>query len=316
MKILVTGATGFVGKHLLSALQGDALEVVVLSRRSQPQFPAGFRPAAVIPADLSDAAALAPAFEGVEVVVNLAAELRDAAKFESTNIAGVNNIIALAQQAGVRKIVHLSSVGVVGRQYAAKHTLVTEDSECHPQNEYERTKLESEKLLRTNWGDAPERLCILRPTNVFGEEHPRQALLNFLKTVRDGRKLICTKDALVNYVYVKDVAAAIRQFTLNPSRHTVYNVGQAMPFLDFYTMTAEQLGVKTNCKILPRWCFALPEAVGYLGRQGLKAQLRSLSNRVEYSEQRLRSETPALPVSGVREGLEKTIAAYRASQLI
>lgn len=316
MKILLTGATGFIGWHLLEALRDDGHEIVVLTRRAAPVFPEGFRPAALVAADLSDAAALAPAFEGVDVVVNLAAELREQDKFESTNITGVENLIAQAKRCGVERIVHLSSVGVVGMQYSPRHVVVDEETPCDPKNDYERTKLRSEQLFREKWSTDPAKLVMLRPTNVFGENHPRHALLNLLKTIQAGKTFICTADALVNYVYVKDLAYAIRHFIMKEPTHTVYNVGNAAHFTVFHRQVAKLLGVKPHCRVLPRWCFALPEALNYMGRSGVKAKLRSLSNGVEYSDLRLLGTNPDVNVLGTHYGLVQTIADYKARKLL
>jgi len=312
MNVLVTGATGFIGRHLLEAMKNDNVRLRLLTRRADAKF--DLSSATIVHGDLSATASLEPAFENLDVVVNLAAELRDGKNYEQTNIRGVVNVARLAKQNNVR-VVHLSSVGVTGMQYSAKRIVVDEQTPCAPKNEYERTKLRSEEILNEAFGENSSQLVILRPTNVFGDAHPREALLRFLQSVKNRKPLVCTKDAMVNYVYVKDLAQVIRHFTLGKSAG-VFNVGQTMLFLDFLRASAKLLSVEPRCTVLPRLLFALPEALGHFGKSGLRANLRSLSNRVEYSDARLLAAFPQAYPFGTLKGLERTIEYYKSKGVL
>jgi nucleoside-diphosphate-sugar epimerase len=255
-------------------------------------------------------ASLEKAFKGIDVVVNLAAELHDAGKFQATNIQGTHNVIALAKAHGIKKIIHLSSVGVVGMQYSRKRVIVDEHHPCRPRNNYERTKLEAERSLLEFASGSPVQLHILRPTNVFGDHHPRRALLRLLTKIREGGSFPLMTGAAVNYVYVKDVAAAIRHFLHQNGAGQVVNVGESMPLHDFLQLAAETSGRVLKTMDLSPAFFALPGSM----LKGPLARLKGLSNRVEYSDTYMRTHI-GYPY-GLRTGLERTVKFYLDQRLL
>lgn len=315
MKVLITGLTGFVGKNLLATFKEDALEIVTISRRANPQLD-GVHSDCIFRGTLSDKESLEPAFEGVDIVVNIAAELKDENQFIKTNIDGVRNIIELSRKHNVKRIVHLSSVGVVGMQYSDSPVSVDESHPCTPKNNYERTKLESERILLTEWSDDPKRITILRPTNVFGEQHPRKALLNYFTKVANGTRFYSTRNAKVNYVYVADLAHVIRHFVFNSGAHCIYNVGNDMSFQSFHAETAAALGTTPVLTITGKWIFKCAALFGYMGSASLKSALQTLSNEVVYTEDRLRKEFPQIVKSGVVKGVCNTVDDYRKLKLL
>ncbi len=315
MKVLITGLTGFVGKNLLATFKEDALEIVTISRRTNPQVN-GVNPDRIFQGSLSEIESLEPAFVGVDVVVNIAAELKDENQFIKTNIDGVRNIIELSKRCGVKRIVHLSSVGVVGMQYSDSPVIVDESFPCAPKNNYERTKLESERILLREWSDNPNRITILRPTNVFGEQHPRKALLNYFTKVAAGTRFYSTKSAKVNYVYVADLAHVIRHFIFNSGTHCIYNVGNEMSFKSFHAETAAALAATPVHTTTGKWIFKCAALLGYMGSASLKSALQTLSNEVVYTEERLRKEFPQIEKRGVVQGVCNTIEDYRKLKLL
>jgi nucleoside-diphosphate-sugar epimerase len=237
------------------------------------------------------------------VVVNLAAELKDERYFESTHIEGVKNIISLSERHAVKKIIHLSSVGVVGMQFSRKPVLVNETFPCHPLSGYERTKLRSEELFAA-WRDRKNTTVhILRPTNVFGDQHPRRALEGFFTRVRKGSNMPSASNAVVNYVYVKDVAHVIRHLLLNDGLPGLMNVGTSMSFEEFVCMAAARLGSGSRVKAVPAAFLQAGALAAKLFSPRMHIALRALMNRVEYDDSLLRKYT------GYKYGIEKGIDA-------
>ncbi|HEY6161063.1 MAG TPA: NAD(P)-dependent oxidoreductase [Bacteroidia bacterium] len=303
MKILLTGGTGFIGQHLLEELKDDDLSVLVLSRKDKPVFWCTSRKFETVKGDLADAGSLERIFSGVDAVVHLAAELKEEKLFESTNIKGAENIISLSARNGVRKIVHLSSVGVVGMQFSSKRVLVNENFPCSPKNDYERTKLRSEQLFLGSRERNKTAVHVLRPTNVFGERHPRRALEGFFTRVKKGSNFPSAQAAMVNYVYVKDVAYAIRYCIMNNDLPPVMNVGPALLFEDFVRAAATRVGSASRVKVLPSALLKAGEFIGELCSQRLGIAMRSLMNKVEYDDSLLKK------YPGYRYGIEKGIDA-------
>jgi len=112
-RILVTGATGFVGRHVVCALAGRGLSVrAAAHRRGREQVVAG-EGVEVCYADVTDAKSVKAAMHGIDGVVHLVAIIREegSATFETVNHQGTSHVVAAAREAGVRCFVQFSAIG-------------------------------------------------------------------------------------------------------------------------------------------------------------------------------------------------------------
>jgi nucleoside-diphosphate-sugar epimerase len=268
------------------------------------RLPAG---AKIVQADLQDMHSLEKAFAGVDVIINAAAEVRDASRLEKTNVQGTRNLVNAAIACGVKKIIHLSSVGVVGAQYGTKRELITEDSSCSPQNEYERTKLQSEKILLEAAGKELFRLAILRPTNVFGEYHSMNAMLSPIQHILQRRPMPYTSNAMVNYVYVKDVTGAMIRLISDKEKRGILNVGTAMPVKEFFSFIERQASVKGKWIAVPQFLVKFMELLGI-------RKLRPLTNANAYDDSKLK-KFYSYPY-GAEKGLQRTMNYYKEKGLL
>ena len=142
MKTAITGGTGFIGRPLVKTLLEGGDEVRVLSRRPADTR-STFQGARWYQGDFCHP--IDPAFlSGVDTLYHLAAELNKPEEMEAVNVQGTANLLSAATKAGVRRWIQLSSIGVYG---PPKGLLVTEETTPEPANEYERTKLASDRLL-------------------------------------------------------------------------------------------------------------------------------------------------------------------------
>lgn len=175
MKVLVTGATGFVGRALLTHLQ------------TRPQFDvrAAVRPSSVerLPAgieylrvgDLDADTDWHAALVGMDAVVHLAARVHvmhehaidPLQAFRQVNVAGSVRLAQMAAQAGVQRMVFISSIKVNG-EATPEHQPFSETSACAPQDAYSISKLEAEQGLRNVAQASGLELTILRPPLVYG----------------------------------------------------------------------------------------------------------------------------------------------------
>ncbi len=168
---LVTGASGLLGHCLVTRLRERGRRVRAFDVLPLPGELAGDGVEG-IQADMRDAAALARAADGVEVIYHLAAGQRmkpqfaglNEAEIRTMNVAGVANVLAAARAARVRKVVHLSSSGVYGIPRAVP---VTEDHPQAPLGDYGRSKIEGERLCRA-FLDAGGDVTVFRPMSLFG----------------------------------------------------------------------------------------------------------------------------------------------------
>lgn len=307
LKIAITGGSGFVGQHLLEDMGHSNYTLRIITRNASKKtvhLPAGSE---IVEADLTNYQSLLKAFEGMDVIVNIAAEVRDQNLLAETNISGTQNLIKAAIENNISKIIHLSSVGVVGMQYNNSSIIVDEETKCYPKNEYERTKLESEKLLIEASKKNNFQLTILRPTNIFGERHPFNALLHLIKHINSQKITVCTDSATVNYLYVKDLTQLIIKLIDDPKGQGVVNVGESMTLSSFIKSIASELGKKTNIISAPQFLINFSDVLGI-------KKLRSVSNRVVYNDGKLIIfyEYPY----GLKNGLKRTIAYYKNKNLL
>lgn len=162
MRILVTGASGFIGGPTCAALAERGHEVLALVRRPGSE-PPGTR---AVAGDLTDAASLARAFADAapEAVVHLAAEngaQRSEAKLRAANVAGLEHLIAACRGCDPPPRVVFVSTVVTGE---ARGALLTEDTPLPVQTAYGRSKQEGERLLAGSGLD----VVVVRPCHVYG----------------------------------------------------------------------------------------------------------------------------------------------------
>ncbi len=165
MNVFVTGGTGFVGAHLVRALQGRGDRVTCLVRRPELAERLGWRDVRVVRGDLDDTAALLQGCEGAELVFHVAGRIvaKDAAQFMATNRDGTANLLEAAQEHGVTRFVLVSSLAAAGPTTAGHP--IDETRQPAPVTDYGRSKLAAEVLVRA----MPFPWTIVRPPVVYGE---------------------------------------------------------------------------------------------------------------------------------------------------
>lgn len=211
MKVLVTGAAGFLGGHLVDMLleRGDEVRAMVrpVEDASRLRTLEGVE---VVHGDLTDATSLKSAVQGVERVYNVAAKtgpwgLEDV--YRAINVQGLADLIHASMEAGVKRIVHTSSITVYGHHLRG---VVTEDAPYHAEdNPYSRTKIAGEKLIANLVKDRGAPVVIGRSGWIYG---PRDtaSFARFVGLVESGKGfLIGSGKNIVPAVYVRDVAQGL-----------------------------------------------------------------------------------------------------------
>ena len=218
MKALVTGATGFVGGHLVELLQRHGDEITALIRspyKAGPHLQSNVR---LIHGGLHDADVLAQAVEGQDVVYHVAGLIaaRSEAEFMRGNRDGTASLLAAAERSASRpRFVLVSSLAAGGPSERGRP--LEGDEPPRPVSQYGHSKLAAEQVVRN--GSLP--WAIVRPPVVYG---PRdREVLKVFRLVRtgiapvfgDGRQEIST-------IYALDLAAALRAVAVTPSATGIY----------------------------------------------------------------------------------------------
>ena len=158
-KILVTGATGFVGKHLVQALISKGHIVYALSR----QRPSAFleeNGVKIITGDITDPISLP---SDIKTIYHCAGVINKPKEMEKVNVLGTQNIVEIAIKNNC-KLIYLSSAGIVGE---TKEMILDEHTACHPQNDYEISKYKAEQIVLAGIKRGLK-AHILRPVTIFG----------------------------------------------------------------------------------------------------------------------------------------------------
>jgi nucleoside-diphosphate-sugar epimerase len=317
--VLLTGATGFVGTRLRTLLIDNGYNLRVLTRSPKHEFTTEDH----IVGDLTDRAVCRTALKGVDVVIHIAGEKRNPANFWPSNVEAVKNLRDVAVDAGVRRFVHLSSVGVIGAD-SLRPGLYGEDDPCIPRSYYERSKWEAEKLLHEAVSGNLS-VAILRPANVFGDYDPGKGLLRLMRSIRNGSFIyIGGREVICNFIYVEDVAHACMALLSNPNAdgHT-YNLSDDCTLGEFVDTIADELGVgKPRLQIpnvfrrLIRISLRAIRHFPILSKLSFTARLISLNNRAQFKTSRLHDELGFICPIGWREGLRRLVAHYQVEGLL
>jgi len=162
----VTGASGFIGSHLVERLihEGWAVRALVHKKDVPPK-----KGLEIIPGDMDDIELMREAMKGTDAVFHLAAALGSSIirrqEFSRINVLGTNVLLKAAVDAEIKRVVHFSSAGVLGK--VDSNNPAGEDSLLNPQNVYDRTKLEGEKAAIRSL-DAGLDVVVIRPGWVYG----------------------------------------------------------------------------------------------------------------------------------------------------
>jgi nucleoside-diphosphate-sugar epimerase len=293
MRILVTGASGFLGRVVCEELLGRDHHVHALVRREGSEPPG----TVAVAGDLTDTRALTIAVESAapECVVHLAAEIasqRDPAKIQEVNVDGTRALIAACEAGGVRRIAFASTV-VTGD---AKGTLLHEETQLPVETEYGRSKQEGERLVR----ESALEDVIIRPSHVYGAGG--WFVEEFVSRLRQpGRfAVIGSGENWWDVVRVEDVASACTDAAERAPAGGLYHVVDDQPirFYDFVVLAARALGTGPPRRV-PAWLARLAA-----GADPVRAVTRSAKS----SNARIKSELGWIPqFPTAREGVPDAI---------
>ncbi len=216
-RVLITGAGGFIGFELARHLAATGNNVVGIDLK-YPDSPDRNSFTTVV-GDFREPSIITSALDDVSTVFHLASAHLDTSmspsEYRDINVQSLPSLLQRARDAGVRRFVHVSSVGVYGH---IENPPANEDSQCAPQSIYGETKLAGEKEVLQFWRATRLPVVIVRPAWVFGATCPRtRKLYGTLKKrsfVMVGRGLnlrhpIYIRDALDGLVLAAQSDAAV-----------------------------------------------------------------------------------------------------------
>lgn len=326
-KVLVTGATGFLGSYIARVLLQRGYPVRAIARASSDRSLLGEAAGSIewIESDLLDPFGMEEAMQGIETVYHSAAIISfhksEVPWMIQVNRDGTANVVNAALEAGVKNLLHVSSVAALGRTNAAMGSVVTEDAEWEAGGKNTDYGLSKHLAEREAWRGHAEGLNVtmINPGTIIGGGFWDRGTARFFARAEEGIKFYT--DGLSGFVDVRDVAEKsvdLIEKECFGQRYTA--VGQNLEYRRIFQVICKELGVPEPS------VHAGPFLLGLAWRmEGLKARLTGgkpdltrETARVLYSNYRYPNERILAAVGGTFRAVEDTLvesaAVYQAAR--
>nr|WP_315431219.1 NAD-dependent epimerase/dehydratase family protein [uncultured Albidiferax sp.] len=316
MKVLVTGATGLIGRALLAHLQTlpQFMPRAAVRRPASDRIHADIK--TVLVADLSADTDWHAALAGIDTVVHLAARvhvLNEPAAdpllaFRQVNVAGSTRLAQMAVQAGVKRLVYMSSAKVNGEATAAGQAF-SESSPLAPQGPYGISKLETEQGLLKIAQTTGLELTILRPPLVYGPGVQANFAALAAAVARGIPLPLGAMDNQRSLVSVDNLVDLITTALTHPA--AANQIFMASDGEDLSTKELVQriaLAMERPARLLPVPAWMLMAGAAMLGQQGAAQRL---CGNLQLDIAKARTLLGWAPPVSVDEGLRRAVAGYR-----
>lgn len=312
MKILVIGATGFIGGAVVKRLLKESFNVKILVRNKE-RIKAR-KEAEINKGDLRDFKSIDNAVKGVDVVINCAAALphhklpdKD---YWDINVLGVQNIVNACIANKTKKLIHISTVGIYG---PTNERLVSEKSKFNPENVYAKSKLEGEKFINNSLFKSSS--VIIRPTIAYGPGDIRPVFLRLFKMINKGINISIGKgNNYLHTVYIDNLVDVILKATEKESMlGEDFNVGDIVcPKMKDITREIIRVQNKACVNLVIPTNLAL-----FVGKMtGLERTLKFVSQNRRYRIDKVMKYLKLKSDIGISIGMERTYNWYKQNNLL
>lgn len=235
--ILITGASGFIGSHLVEELLRDGVALKNLRLLIQPGASLENLPQRkfnIVWGDVRDNNFVEKAVDGVETVYHLAAETISWRKryedYRVVNVDGTQNLLNSLKGKKIQKFIFFSSIAVFGLPaYSGERINCDETWPKKPSEDYGRSKLEAEKRVIKAYKEWEIPYVIIRPTTVYGPRD-HQNIMELYEAIKNHYFIrIGDGSNKMDYVYVEDLVKGARQAQLDKSKANDFILGAGKP---------------------------------------------------------------------------------------
>ena len=327
MKVLVTGATGFIGSHLVERLIRDGFDVRALVRKRDNETREDTFEllkklnVEIFEGDLLDKESLKEIGKEIDIVFHLAAIARPMAipdeLYFKVNEEGTKNLLEVCKNSNLKKIIIMSSVSAVG--HSINGVAVAEDTECKPVDVYGFSKLAQEKVVFESIENQKLPIVLLRPPMVFG---PRDfEMLRLFKAVNNGFFPVKSNNKCFEFLYVENLVQACLLALDNGKTGEIYHItnGEHYSINDIVSSMEKSFGKKILQPNFPRFIFNIfggfVESLGKIFRFHPPFKhdtIDWMTKKIWYSDfRKSKKELNYIPTFTLNEGINKTINYYK-----
>ena len=314
LSVLVTGATGFIGNHLINSLQNSSYDLHA-TVRNIPSHSQGDIQYSLIK-DLNPQTDWSAALEGIDIVIHLAGRahiLKDQVsnplqEFQTINTEATASLVKQAIVFGVKHFIFISSIGAMA---TLAPQIVNEEDPCNPNTPYGLSKLQAEEKLTQLAQNSLMKWTILRPTLVYGPKNPgnMDRLINLI-----NRGVPLPLGSIQNkrsFLYVGNLVDAIIQCINNPKAFNqlfIISDSQDLSTPELITQISQALNKKS--RLLP-----LPEkSLKFIGQITSKTNtIDRLTGSLVVDSSKIRQTLNWTPPYTFQEGIQKTCNWYLQS---
>ncbi|WP_224981793.1 UDP-glucose 4-epimerase family protein [Geomonas agri] len=314
-RILVTGATGFVGRYLCERLvaQSGYVRGTVMASENPAILAKGVEPVLVEPLGAETCWSIAT--KDIDTIVHLAARvhimndplLEPLAEFRNVNTVGTMRLATEAVKAGVKRFVFVSSIKVNGEESIEPYT---EDSTPQPSDPYGVSKYEAEQQLRQLEARTDLDVVVVRPTLVYGPG-VRANFLSIMKAVSKQLPLpLASIQNKRSFIYVENLVDSLVSCINHPTaagRTYLVSDGEDVSTPELIRRIAAALGVNSHLVPFPLSCLHL------LGRMtGQNAQVARLTGSLTVDCLKIREDLGWDPPYTMDQGLGETATWFKS----
>lgn len=326
MKILVTGASGFIGGYLVEELVNKGYSVKGMVRRTSNISLLKQLDIELVYADLTQPETLVDTVKDVDVVIHLAAYYTFFGKrelYELVNVKGTEELAKISLKNNVKRFIYCSSTEAIG---PVSNPPGDETTKPNPQFEYGKSKLLAELKVK-ELGNKGLNYTIIRPSGIYGPRNVNDVSYWFVTTFAKGglasKFIIGSGENLVQFAHVKDVIngfiLVLEKLDKSENQTYIISEDKAYTYLEVYRILSEILGVEPprihlHPKIAKILLSFIELYTRFTGNENFMYRVKvvdAVTTDRAYSIEKARRELGYTPKYDLRTGLKETIEWYR-----
>lgn len=327
MRAFVTGGTGFLGRRIVRRLLDRGDEVVMLAREAGKAAEFSARGARVVVGDLADVEAFAGELHGCDVVYHVGARVvshGDWDEFLKSTVLATEKLIDASLAAGVRRFVHVSSLGIFEIERDGITVNETTDYDHNPRlrGHYTRSKIDADRIA-CSAARSGKPVVVVRPGRIYGPDHPQQPLFfgRVKKWFGSSLVVVSKPSYLTPIAYVENAADAVIAAGTTPGvEGQIFNVidDPDLKQREYFRTIRGLDGCPRRVMYIPVGVFApgvlLVDFVHRLLKRRpwpIAYQLLRSERNARYATDAARSRLGWSPRIGLRQAVEETVAGAR-----